>query len=307
MRKLVILILLLSNCCYFAQSVSVLKTEQIKIKDYKEVFYPKFSKDDTKIIFTSSNYLGLYIYDLSNNQTSVVSNEAGAGYNPLFTNDGEVLYRTFKIETGRKYHSLNLYNYNSLERKNIINHKRKLKLPNQIINNELLTVENSSVKMKKVSNDTEGLSESKKAVYVFDNNLILVTEDGQSNLNPLGKGIYVWETLCNNNQNILFTYENKGAFLCDLEGNIILNIENAHYPRLSPNGKYISYMIDKDNGHNYVASDIFVYSLEENKSYQITKTEALIEMYPEWSNDGRKLIFNTDSGDLFISELQFEN
>ncbi|MCW8849951.1 MAG: hypothetical protein OQJ81_08240, partial [Melioribacteraceae bacterium] len=100
---------------------------------------------------------------------------------------------------------------------------------------------------------------------------------------------------------------NRGSFICDEEGNIIDNIENAHYPKFSPDGKYISYMVDKDNGTDYISSDIFVYSLEQKKSFAITKTDNQIEMYPSWSNDGQKLVYNTIDGQIFISTFQFEN
>ncbi len=43
------------------------------------------------------------------------------------------------------------------------------------------------------------------------------------------------------------------------------------------------------------------------KSFAITKTDNQIEMYPNWSNDGQKLVYHTSDGQIFVSTLQFEN
>lgn len=291
-----------------AQKVKVVETTKVPIDIVEQTFYPQFNKDDTKIIFSSAGYKGLFVYQLETKESSIITEANGAGYNPLILNSETILYRTFDLVEGKKYHSLRLYDLKTGIENTIQKDKRLLKLPKQNINNELLIVENSVVKKENIS---EQLllknSEPNRAIYVEDNNLILVYGNETKILNPLGEGVYVWESFSSDGNKILFSFGNQGTFVCDLEGNILLNIKDARYPKFSPNGKYISYMNDKDNGYNYISSDILVYSIDLNESFEVTNTEDKIEMFAEWSNDGNRLVYNTTEGEIFITKLQFEN
>lgn len=296
------------SCNLIAQSVSVLKTEKIMINNIDEAMFPRFTKDDSKILFSSSNYKGLYSIDLKTKNYNVISNENGAGYNPLVLENENVLFRTFRVENGKKFHSISSYNASSDVKTNIEVNKRFIKIPTQISNQRLFLIENSQILKKEISMPSvKKTAAIEKAIYVEDNNLILVEGDQSKIVNPLGKGTYVWESLSPNGSEILFTFGNKGAYVCDLEGNILLNIEKAHYPRFSPNGEFISYMIDEDNGYNYVSSDIYVYSIEEQKSFPISATSDKMEMFAEWSNDGEKIVYHTTEGQLFVATIQIKN
>lgn len=291
-----------------AQKVKVVETTKVPIDIVEQTFYPQFNKDDTKIIFSSAGYKGLFVYQLETKESSIITEANGAGYNPLILNSETILYRTFDLVEGKKYHSLRLYDLKTGIENTIQKDKRLLKLPKQNINNELLIVENSVVKKENISKQLLlKNSEPNRAIYVEDNNLILVYGNETKILNPLGEGVYVWESFSSDGKKILFSFGNQGTFVCDLEGNILLNIKDARYPKFSPNGKYISYMNDKDNGYNYISSDILVYSIDLNESFEVTNTEDKIEMFAEWSNDGNRLVYNTTEGEIFITKLQFEN
>lgn len=305
--KIFIILIILANLL-MAQNVEVVETFELPIDIVEQAYYPQFSKDDTKIIFSSSGYKGLYTYDLVNDESSIITDSYGAGYNPLILDSETMVYRTFELTSGKKYHSLNSYDFKTGIISTVQKDKRMLKLPKQINNNELYYVENSIVQKENI--DKQSLlknSESSKAIYVEENNLILVDDNQSKLLNPLGDGVYVWESFSNDGNKILFSFGNQGTYVCDLEGNIILNIKDARYPKFSPDGKYISYMNDKDNGYNYISSDIFVYSIDLNQSFKVTNTEDKIEMFAEWSNDGSRLVYNTNDGEIYITKLQFEN
>lgn len=308
MSKKYFIIILLAYSFSFAQSVKVLETEQIQIENNMEAFYPFFGKDNSQIFFTTGNYKGLYKVDAESKQYSIISELNGAGYNPLLIDDETIVYRSHQIMEGRKYQSVTAHELPTGQKSIFEKDKRKLKLPYQMQSSSLLIINDNQLDKKQIPNSKLSKSNSTtNAVYVENNNLNYVTGNETKQLNPLGKGVYVWESISNDGTMILFTFGNRGAFICDLEGNIIDNIQDAHFPRFSPDDKYISYMIDKDDGNNYISSDIYVYSLESKKSFPITQTNDTIEMYANWSRTGNQLVYNTINGQLFISTLQFEN
>lgn len=305
--KNIIIILFLLNSFLLAQAVKVVETSKLEVNEFSGTYYPQFSKDDSKIIFSSADYKGLYSYDLNSNSTSVISDIDGAGYNPLILNERNIIYRTSIITNGRKFHSIKSFDLSTGKNETLESNRRSLKLPKQLPGNNILLVENTSPLKKEYDNLALQKSAESKAVYVEDNGLFVVIGDEINEINPLGKGVYVWESLSNDGNRILFTFGNQGAFICDLSGNILYNIKDAHFPKFSPDGKYVSYMIDEDDGYKYVSSDIYIYSIEQNKSYPVTNTLDKVEMYAEWSNNGNKLIYNTADGELYISTIKFEN
>lgn len=287
-----------------SQSISVSSIKKIELKSTSMGSFPKFSSDDSKLIITSANYSGLFSYNLKNEELSIITESNGAGYNPIIDND-IVIFRTFDIKNGKKYHSINSFDLKTKRSEILEADKRSLKLPSQTLNRDLYILNNfETQKLLFQTNSVAKSNVDSKAIFVEDNNLYLVDDKTKKILNPLGSGVYVWESFSKDGSKIVFSFGNKGTFVCDLEGTILHSIENAHYPKFSPDGKFISYMIDEDDGYNYTSSDIFVYSLENQLSFEITTTTDKIEMFAEWSNDGNKLVYNTTDGEVFISTIQ---
>lgn len=307
MRYIIILTLLTCVNVIFAQEVKILNTFEISTEPVNKALFPKFSADDQEVIFSSENYKGLYRYDLVTKSFSVITEEAGAGYNPLVLDDETILYRTTKYKKGRKFHSLFSKDLKTNNETELVREERNLRLPNQHLGNNILYRINDHTEAHFFSSDKLLKGQATKAVYSENSELRLIEEDRTTILNPLGKGVYVWESLSPDGNKVMFTFGGKGTYICDLEGNILDHIAEAHYPRFSPDGKFISYMVDIDNGYNYVSSDIFVYSLSSKESFQITNTNDQIEMFAEWSNDSSQLVYHTIEGKIIISTLEFEN
>lgn len=65
-------------------------------------------------------------------------------------------------------------------------------------------------------------------------------------------------------------------------------------------------MDDKDDGFNYVSSDVIVVSVDGKLKFNITDSNSQIEMYPEWSSKGDRIVYNNLDGEIFIAELEFQ-
>ncbi len=308
-RIIIVLIVIAFGSEIFSQAVTVVETKQITNSNDGEFYFPHFSRDDSKIIFTKSNYIGLYQMNIKSKNIKEITIENGAGYKPLVSSvSDDIFYKSFIIKDGRKFNSLKKYDLNSNTIEVIEQDKRLLSLPNQTNSAKISYLVNSE--MKKTALQSEKLlkiNEKSSVVYVENNKLYLNENNSTKEFSPLGEGVYVWESFSNDAKNIVFTFGNKGAFVFDLKGKIIKNIPNAHYPKFSPNGKYLLYMVDEDNGHSYTSSDIYIYSFEEDKSYPITNTENKIEMYAEWSNKGNSIVYHTEDGEIYTTKLNIEN
>ena len=308
MNKIILLFFIWLTVSY-SQSIKVLENRLLTNEINEQYFHPHFNDDDSKIIVTKSNYKGLYLLDIKTNNLETITEEQGAGYKPVITGSGKtILYRPFVTKSGKKYHSLKSIDTDTKAIKIIENGQRNLSVPNQLNTNKMFYLNNGEVREVAVPERAMAKTiKQNKAVYVKNNSLYLVENNETVELNPLGKGVYVWASLSPEGNKIIFTFGNKGTYVCDLNGNILLNIKDAHYPKFSPDGKYISYMIDKDNGYNYTSSDLFIYSIDEQKSYPVTNTEAKIEMFPEWSHSGNEIVYQTTEGEIYLMKLNIKN
>lgn len=307
MKSKIFLIIIFCSIITFAQSVIVVKSEKVNLNSIK-AYRPIFSKNNSEIFFTKSNFRGLYKYNFETNQITGITDDLGAGYKPLIVDEENIIFRKIKFINGKKYKSAYSFNTKTKKLASILENERSLKIPTQHVSSPNLTlVKNGSPIVVK----PEGFKLNKKvtnnkSVFVENNNLYSFENNFLRKINPLGEGVYVWESLSSKGDKVLFSFGNKGSYLCDMNGEILAHIEKAHYPRLSPNEKYISYMIDKDNGYEFTESDIYIYSIELGKSFKITNTQSIIELYPEWSPDGNKLVYENNRGELYITLLKFE-
>ncbi len=307
MIKKILLIAFAINIPMFPQLVKLGEQTKINSDKLTQCFYPKFSSDDSQIIFTSVNYKGLYTYNINSKQTKIISEENGVGYRPLIV-DNKIIFRSSKFIEGRKFHSVFSADINSNQIQTIESDKRRIAIPNQIIGNALKLIEDSSVNEKNIFvNQLSKANQSSQAIYSENNHLYLSQNKNVIDISPLGKGVYVWESFSHDGKKIIFSYGNKGTFICDLNGNILQNIKDARYAKFSPDDKYVLFMRDRDDGYKYISSDLFVYSLAEQKEFQLTNTPDKIEMYPEWSHDQKNIVYNTTEGSIYIAKIIFEN
>lgn len=269
MYRNIFTVLFLLASLNIAQSVKVIKTEKLITGDVERLYFPRFSPDGNYIAMTKSNYKGLWLYNLSQKKLTKINDYFGAGYEPNFTRDGKI---HFKIDE----------------------YKEKRRSPIARVYNILERIE---------SDDT--LKSSVNIHVKSGKSNILVFENGEwKKIKPFGEGNYIWVSLSPDKEKILFTFAGKGTYTCDFEGRIISELGYANSPKWSPNGEWITYMNDKDDGLNYTSSDIYVISSNGETKINITNTEAEIEMYPEWSPEGNKIVYQNLSGEVYLTEIE---
>lgn len=297
----------------YPQNISPLSFQQLTDKAAGEFYYPKLSPDGSKVFFTSVNYNGLWSYDLQSKQVSKVTSDEGAGYCFTFSSDSRsVVYRK------------NIYNDNGLRTSQTIIKKDLSSLSEQVLasgaylsvpevmpDQSVVFTSDDALMSSKVSGTKSSSASAVQSVQApvaqIEHQKIALYVNGQKKvLSPLGEGNYIWPSVSPDGSKLLFTKAGKGTFVSDLNGNVIASLGYANAPKWSPDGKWVIYMNDKDDGLSVTGSDIFAYSITSQKAVALTSTTESHEMYPEWSADGKKIVFNTEDGKVFLMELKAE-
>ena len=75
-------------------------------------------------------------------------------------------------------------------------------------------------------------------------------------------------------------------------------------PAWSPDGSRLLYELTEDDGHEILASDIYLYDVATARQHRLTATDRAIERRPHFSPDGRQVAFDDDNGGIWLARLE---
>ncbi len=303
MNKLVAVLLLLSEMT-MAQNITVLTNEKI-LSSNSEYCFPHFSPDGNSIAFTTQGFTGLYILDMKTRKNVQISDKAGAGYNPVFSNDGSTIYYRWDEYRGmKKYSSIYSKNLNTKGVAIIESGKRKLSPP-QIVNNKLIYKLGNELSKQQLSEKTEPGQSRDIWTCIENQKIVVYINEDRKVLAPMGEGNYIWPQLSPDKTKILFTFTGHGTYISDLDGNILADVGYLNASKWL-NNDWIVGMKDHDDGYIVTSSDIYAVKSDGQRSVRLTRTEDEMEMYPDCSYANSKIVYHTLKGDIYLMTLKLK-
>ena len=201
----------------------------------------------------------------------------GAGYLPAVINN-EIIYQ---VRGKRKY----------LEKINI-----KTGTISKVIST------NQSV-LPEVFVKNEGLKKDKNMLMVStseDLQEIIVHQNGEKNsLKPQGAKNYLNVSLSPDKTSILYDCPGYGGFVIDLEGKIKMKLGEINTPSWIDDD-HILYAKGKDDGHQILSSEVFVYDLKLGKQINVSKDLDVVLEYPRASETKEQIIAQSPEGEMYL-------
>lgn len=306
MKRKLLLIFVFFSCIILVsgQEINVVEKKQLTPPAEGQFFFPQFSPDGNSILVTAENYKGLKVFNLQNKNLLTISENEGAGYQPVFSPDGKkVYYRENSTRGLQKYSNLNEYRLS--KRKNIVIERNKRSVsPVQVVSNRIVYSVNNAPKKSRISG-MKALKSAQPETYICIEDLkIVLYQNGERKVLPLnGDGNYIWASLSPDRQKILYNFNGRSTYIADLAGNVLTNLGRINAPKWL-NDNWIVGMNDKDNGHEVVSSDILAVSADGKIRKNLTNTDDQMEMYPEVSTDGKRIVFHNTKGEIFSMDLE---
>ena len=284
-RKQLIFLLLICTVMLSAQQVTVVKNYQVMQNLEKSAYYPVISPDGQQLLFTSENYAGLSLYDLSSGKQQKVTDAAGAGFDPAFASDEKTILFTEESKLdGRRYKSLMSFERVSGNRM------------------ELVAPQRSNLPLKAAKQQRIQRKVSTVSVSTEDLKLVLYRNGIRKVMEPVGQVAgYVWASLSPDNAKILFTAASKGTYICDLEGKIVASLGKLNAPAWYDN-QFVVGMDDADNGDFITSSSVLIVSADGKMRQNLTP-ENQIAMYPTASAQSNRIAYNTLDGKIYVMEI----
>ncbi len=303
MKKLLIFFLLVSKVI-IAQNIPVSSDDKI-LNLGEKYYYPIISQDGKKIAFTTQNFKGLYVFDFKTKKIIQVSDKSGAGYKPVFSDDSKNIYFRSNEYVGiKKYSTIFGYNLKN-DTKSVIGKRSRDMLPPKVINNILVYEEGGNIKTKQISKMERNSPEPLIYTYIENQKIVVFKNGVKTILTPKGAGNYIWPELSPDKTKLLFTFAGHGTFICDLKGNILADIGYLNASKWL-NNNWVIGMKDHDNGDVFTESDIYAVGINGNETVQLTNTVDEIEMYPDCSADGTKIVYHTLDGNIHLMTVNYK-
>ena len=91
----------------------------------------------------------------------------------------------------------------------------------------------------------------------------------------------------------------------NIDGTNLTDLGKGNRPRWSFDGRKIIYMITKDDGHTFTASDIYSINTDGTEKKNLTNTDDLIELNPCFAPDGKSFVFDVyNDGSIYLMNIE---
>lgn len=281
-----------------AQDVKIVRHEQLLKGVESQCYNPVLSPDGQKVLFTQSDYEGLNVYDIADDVVTPLASDRLAGFSPAFSKDGKSVY--FLSQTRENmlvYREMKSVNLDGTGMSTVMGKSRGMLHP-VAVDGGVVTVSDNGRKLKAKSNGGTYAYSAGKKIVVVKNGI-------EKKIAPVPtKYTYIWESLSPDGTKILFYAGGKGAYICDLDGNLVAELGKYTSPAWCGNDYVVAVNATHD-GHQYETSQIVLLKVDGSYKKELTAPVSM-SMHPTASASGDRITYNTIDGRLFLMDLRIK-
>lgn len=281
-----------------AQDVKIVRHEQLLKGVESQCYNPVLSPDGQKVLFTQSDYEGLNVYDIADDVVTPLASDRLAGFSPAFSKDGKSVY--FLSQTRENmlvYREMKSVNLDGTGMSTVMGKSRGMLHP-VAVDGGVVTVSDNGRKLKAKSNGGTYAYSAGKKIVVVKNGI-------EKKIAPVPtKYTYIWESLSPDGTKILFYAGGKGAYICDLDGNLVAELGKYTSPAWCGNDYVVAVNATHD-GHQYETSQIVLLKVDGSYKKELTAPVSM-SMHPTASASGDRITYNTIDGRLFLMDLKIK-
>ena len=301
MKKVLLSLAVLVSSSAFAQVLNVSSIEKVNLPVNGERIVAGISPKGDYILLTGSQMEGLTKYDLTTNKSEVISTAWGAGNGVKISADGKnVVYREDFFSNGLRYTCVEQKNLSTGAQTQLANSVRNLNAISLQGGNAMLV--NSGKLTKKLV--TKSLPTTVSAPVVsIDNRQLMITKNGVTSvLSPNGKQYsYIWPSVSPDGKKVCYYVCGVGCFVSNIDGSNVKELGSLRAAQWYDNNTVVG-MKDTDDGHTITSSIIEAKTLDGKA--QVLTDGLTIAMYPYASKEGKKIVYSTLDGDVYIINVK---
>lgn len=240
---------------------------------------PVWSPDGTMIAVTGDNYTGIYVANANGTDLRIVSNDAGAGYKMMWSNDSKsIIGRANVVENKRVLHESRVY-----------------------------SIANGAVNTLGKASRTVAQPGADKAQGIYG---IMISSPAEAAVQVAALARFAGKTIINpalspDGNKIAFQVPGKGMWLINADGTGLKSLGNGSHPAWMPDSRTILYTIVKDNGSQFTSSTLMSADTNSGATATVVSSSSLIPLTPAVAPDGSKVAFeNAADASIYVVNLK---
>jgi WD40-like Beta Propeller Repeat len=83
----------------------------------------------------------------------------------------------------------------------------------------------------------------------------------------------------------------------------VVSVGPGTAPAWSPDSQRLVFEVTEDDGHDLVASELYLYEVKGDRVSALTASDRVIERRPSFSPDGTQIAFDDNTGGLFVGKV----
>ena len=289
------------------KAIDEIKTEQTSaltsIEDGK-FYFPKFTANGNKAVFTTEDYSGLWYYDFETKVINQLNPSIGAGIDFDISHSGEKVY--FRLQSTSAKGDIRNYSIaeQDLDTK-VINilytSQNYISAPKSLIDGNISFLQESKIIILNCEskNIIENHSYQNIIAFADSNSIVIKFNETEERVYPVEDGVIQWVDVSAKNDKIYFTSSIKGTGVYIVESKEVKWIDNYKYINCSPVSNLFVFTFYEN--YNY---ELFISTDDYKSKYNFTESANENEIFPYWSSDGTKVIFNTANGIIKMAKLK---
>jgi hypothetical protein len=95
-----------------------------------------------------------------------------------------------------------------------------------------------------------------------------------------------------------------GIYVYTRSTGALIHVGRGTAPAWSPDSKRLAFERTEDDGHDFVASDLYVYDLASARISPVTATDRITERRPSFSPDGASIAYDDGEGAVYVGRLE---
>lgn len=303
-------VIVLFNNLLFSQSTFTVTKKTTLSSAEQYLLLPKWSPDGNFIAAAGKNYGAIWVCDIKTKNWKQLVEENGAGWDFAWSPDSKnIAFRGNVFLKKRKKTTIKYVNITSGKGRKIVEYDRNFSTPKWITNHHIAFLHQDEYKLVSISPDQVLQDELNRRpqniCLASDKGIFTKLNRGEIELLAPLEGQTFNASFSPDGQMILYEKPNKEIFILPAGAASGQLIAHGEMPAWSPDGKYIVYATPKDDGHRFVSSDIFICDALGNKAQNITQTDDALELRPDWSPDGKRIICEAN-GKIILIDLKME-